>query len=209
MAKLLACPFCRQLFPATERTHCPDCDIALAPLEQLPLSHDAQLIDPIVPDPPEFLSLPWWYWGRMRGVLLLLAAAGMATFFAPWLREYAPEVRVLSGYEFAHLLGWLWAPAVAWFILFALVLSRRSIQQMRGARLAVILLAVMVLLTVLWRLVLTPDAHDIVPRRYEWGWGLYAAGALALAAMGAGLRFGGALDDSVAEPGPGRNETVH
>jgi len=194
MAKLYACPFCRQLFTEGEVEECPNCAIVVEPVEELPPSYDAELVEPEPPTPPEYLRVPVTYAGRMRGVLLLLAAAGCGTFFAPWLREYLPEIRVLSGFGFARTLAWLWAAPVAWFIMFALVLSRRTIYHMRGARLAVGILAVMVLMTVALRIGLTPESGALVPRSYEWGWGLYASGLLAACALAAALRFGGSLD---------------
>ena len=90
MAKLHACPFCRQLFTESEATTCPDCDIPLRPLEELPPSYEAELVDPEPPEPPEYQRLPLAHVGRMRGALLALAGAGMAVCFAPWLRESAP-----------------------------------------------------------------------------------------------------------------------
>jgi magnesium-transporting ATPase (P-type) len=199
MARLYACPFCRQLFTEGEVAQCPDCAIAVEPVDELPPSYDAELVEPEPPTPPEYELVPMTYAGRMRGVLLLLAAAGLGAFFAPWLRESLPEIRVLSGFEFARKLAWLWAAPVAWFIMFALVLSRRTIYHMRGARLAVGILAVMVLMTVALRIGLLPEAGTLVPRSYQWGWGLYASGLLGACALGAALRFGGSPDS---EPPP-------
>lgn len=209
MARLHACPFCRQLFSEGEVERCPECDVDVQPLDELPPSHDAELIEPEPPDPPELQLLAWTYFGRMRGTLLLLAAVGIGLFFTPWLHEYAPEIRILNGYEFARELGWLWGPAVAWAILFAVVLSRRTIYHMRGARLAVILLALMPLMTVVMRIVLTPEATGIVPRRYEWGWGLYATGLLAIATIIASIRFGGSLEDMPTQQPREGDETLH
>lgn len=206
MAKLYACPFCRQLFTESEGPLCPDCDIPLRPVEELPPSYEAELVEPEPEEPPEYRRLPLAYVGRMRGVLLAIAGAGMGVGFAPWLRESAPEVRVLSGFEFAQELPWLWAAPVAWFIMFALVLSRRTIYHMRGARLAVALLAVMVLMTVALRLVLTPESDGLVPRSYDWGWGLYAAGVLATGALTAAARFGWGAADRPPTP-PSRRQS--
>ncbi len=207
---LYACPFCRQLFQQGEVEICPDCELPIQPLDELPPSYEAKLLDP-PPEaqPPEMESLPWTYLGRGRGLLLLLAVAGIGAFFAPWLNEQAPEVRVLSGFAFARHLGWLWAAGVAWFIMLPLVASRRTIYHMRGARLAVALLAAMVLMTVVLRLALTPPPSPLVPRRFEWGWGLYASGLLAVAALVAGLRFGGSLVDMPTRQGRRGDETLH
>jgi hypothetical protein len=209
MPNLVACPFCRQLFAQGEVTRCPECGVDVVASHKLPPSLEAQALQAADPIPPEYERLPWMFLGRGRGLLLALAAAGIALLFAPWLHEHAPEIRVLSGFEFARKLGWLWAAPVAWFIMFAVVLSRRTIYHMRGSRLAVILLAVMVLMTVVWRIVLLPAPDRFLTRRYEWGWGLYGSGVLALAAIAAAIRFGGSLRDMPTAAKRQGNETVH
>jgi hypothetical protein len=141
--------------------------------------------------PAEYALLPWTYLARGRGLLLAVAAAGMALLFAPWLREQAPSSRQWTGYQFARELPWLWAVPVAWFILFALVLSRRTVYHMRGARLAVGLLATMAFMTALLRIVLRPESGPYITRSYEWGWGLYASAALALGTIVLAFGFGG------------------
>ncbi len=101
-AGLTACPFCRQLFDAGEAASCPDCGLALKDLAKLPPSYDAAVEYPEEPTPPHMETLPWTYLGRNRGLLLLLAAAGLAAFFAPWIRETAPDLATISGYELAR-----------------------------------------------------------------------------------------------------------
>jgi hypothetical protein len=195
MAEIYACPFCRQLFAQTEAHQCPDCGLALRPLHELPPSLDAEQIEPPAPVPVEYELRPWSYLGRGRGWLLAASVAGIALLFTPWLREQAPSSRHWSGYEFARELPWLWAIPVAWFILFALVLSRRTVYHMRGARLAVGLLAMMALATSLLRIALRPESGPYLTRSYEWGWGLYASAVLALGTMGLAFRFGGKAAD--------------
>ena len=41
MAALRACPFCRKLFTSEEGNTCPECDVALVAMSQLPPSPDA------------------------------------------------------------------------------------------------------------------------------------------------------------------------
>jgi len=208
---LYACPFCRQLFTRDEADICPECDLAVKPLAELPPSHDAELLDddPIVPADPQDELQSWTFIGRARGPLLMVTLFGIAVFFAPWLHESAPEIRTLSGYEFSRHLGWIWAGGIAWFIMLPLVLTRRTIRQMRGARVAVGFLASMVVLTVTARLLMTPQSHPLVPFRYSWGWGMYAAGMLGLLALGLAWRFGGELQDMPTnEPRQG-GETLH
>jgi hypothetical protein len=208
--ELYACPFCRQLFARGEVTSCPECDLVVRPLAELPPSHEAQLLDePEDPTPPEDETLPWSYLGRGRGPLSLLALVGMAVFFAPWVHELAPEIQTLSGYELSLHLAWVWAGGIAWFIMLPLVATRRTIRQMRGARVAVGFLAAMVLLTVATRLSVSPTPNPLIPIRYAWGWGIYAAGGLSALALALAFRFGGTLADMpTQQPRPG-DETLH
>lgn len=206
---LKACPFCRQLFKAGEVSACPECGVSLADLSRLPPSADAQEIDPEPPTPPHMERLPWTYPGRGRALLLGLAALGLAAFFAPWVHETAPELRDLSGFDLARRLGWMWAPAVAFFVMIPLVFTRRSIHRMRGARLAVAALAAVALLTVALRVTFTPASTPLRPLRFTWGLGLYATAAVALASLIAAARFGGRLDDLPTRERRRGDETLH
>jgi hypothetical protein len=210
MGDLVACPFCRQLFEPGETSACPDCGLGLKDLAKLPPSYDAQIEYPEEPIPPHMETLPLWYWARSRGVLLALAVLGFAAFFAPWVHESAPELRTLSGFGLARLSGFFWAPAVAWFVMFPLVLTRRSIYKMRGARVAVAFLAAIALVTVSVLLARPPQpgAHRY-PVHIEWEWGIYASGAIALAGVVAALFFGGKLDDLPTKQRRRGDETLH
>lgn len=191
MAEPLACPFCRRQFGVGEVDACPDCGLPLEPTSALAPLADGRDGAPILAEDPDAAPLPWGYLGRGRGALLGCTLAGLALCFAPWLVETAPEIRTLSGLEFARLLGWMWAPPIAWLIMLAVVATRRSIYHMRGARLAVLLLAALVVATVLMRIAMSPPSGGLVPRRSQWGWGLYATGALGFVAAALGLGFGG------------------
>jgi hypothetical protein len=208
-AGLTACPFCRQLFDASELTRCPDCGLALKELAKLPPSYDALIEYPEEPIPPHMETLPWTYLGRNRGLLLLLALAGLGAFFAPWIRETAPEIQTLSGYGLARIRGYFWAPAVAYFVMIPLVVTRRSIYKMRGARVAVGFLAGIVLTTVVIRFGFTPKSTLLRQVHVEWGWGLYATGLIALAALAAAIGFGGRLDDLPTAQQRRGDETLH
>jgi hypothetical protein len=209
VAQLYACPFCRQMFAEGEVQTCPECDVKVQPLAELPPSHDAQVLEPEQQVPPEDEVLSWTYAGRGRGPLALLAVAGIAVFFAPWLHEAAPEIRTWSGYQFAQALGWLWAGGIGWLVMLGLVVSRRTIRQMRGARVAVGFLAATVLVTVAVRVMTTPKPHPYIPVRVAWGWGLYAAGGLAALAIAMAFRFGGAIDDLPTRQGRRGDEVIH
>jgi len=209
MAQLVACPFCRQLFEPGEASACPDCGLDLKDLGKLPPSYETALEYPEEPLPPHMETLPWTYSGRNRALLLVLALVGLALFFAPWVHESAPELRVLSGFGLARLTGFFWAPAVAWFVLFPLVLTRRSIYKMRGARVAVAFLAGVALVTVGVLLAHPPRAAAFRPVHIDWEWGVYAAGGVALLALVAAFGFGGRLDDIPTRQSRRGDETLH
>lgn len=195
MSGLVACPFCRQIFQKDEAKLCPECGLSLSDLHKLGPSHDALLEEPEEALPPHMEELPWTYLGRGRGWLLLLSLLGLAAFFAPWVHERSPELRVMSGFDLARRLGWLWAPAVAFFVMFPLALTRRSVFKMRGARFSIAFLSVLVLLTVIIRAVALPVSPKLAPLRFSWGFGIYATFVVALLTLAVSLRFGGRLDD--------------
>ena len=209
MTGLYACPFCREMFEAREARTCPACGLQLEALAKLPPSYEAQQEEPEEPLPPHMEALPWAYVGRGRGLLLALAVLGLAAFLAPWVHETAPELRDLSGFGLAQRLGWIWAPAVAFFVMIPLVLTRRSIYRMRGARVAVAFLAAVALATVALRLSFTPTGSALRPVRFTWGYGLYATGGVALLALLASARFGGRLDDVPTQEPRRGDETLH
>jgi hypothetical protein len=91
----------------------------------------------------------------------------------------------------------------------ALVVSRRTILHMRGARLAVGLMALMVLSSVALRLALPIPAQRLLPRRFHWGWGMYSAGFLSLIALFYAWKFGGNLSDMPSAEKRQGDETLH
>jgi hypothetical protein len=208
--QIYACPFCRQLFAKGEVSTCPECDITVKPLAELPESHEAQHLHEVVePAAPEDERLPLNYLGRGRGMLLMIAVAGLATFFAPWYHESTPETLTWTGFEFARRLPWIWAGGVAWFVMLPLVASRRTVRQMRGARVAVGFLAAMVATTVLARLTVPVAEFKLVVLRYSWGWGLYCAGFLSIVAFALATRFGGSVEDMPTKRARRGDETLH
>ncbi|AUX40808.1 hypothetical protein SOCE26_022090 [Sorangium cellulosum] len=209
MTGLRACPFCREMFEASEAQTCPACGLRLEALTKLPPSYEALHEDPDEPLPPHMEPLPWTYARRGRGLLLALAVLGLAAFFAPWVHETAPELRDLSGFGLARRLGWMWAPAVAFFVMIPLVLTRRSIRRMRGARVAVAFLAAVALTAVAMRLLFAPASTLLRPVRFTWGYGLYATGAIALLALIAAAFFGGKRDDLSTEQPRRGDEVLH
>lgn len=206
---LLACPFCRQMFERGEVSACPECGLPLSDIRDLGPSYDAHLEEPEEPVPPHMEVLPWTYAGRGRGMLLLFSALGFLAFFAPWVYETSPELRVMSGFDLARRLFWMWAPAVAFFVMFPLVLTRRSVFKMRGARFSVGFLSVLVLLTVIVRIAAEPASPKFAPLRFSWGFGIYATFAAALLTLLVALRFGGRLDDLPTKQKRDGTEVLH
>lgn len=207
MRNLVACPFCRELFERSEAQTCSVCGVALTEVSKLPPSPDAEPDEESLP--PHMEPLGWMYAGRGRGALIVLALAGLAMFFAPWVIERAPELRTLSGFALARRLGWLWAPAIAWFVMLPLVASRRSIYRMRGARVAVAFLATIVVTSVGVRLAFSPASSILRPVRFAWGFGLYATGILGALTLLVAARFGGRLDDVPTQKARRGDETLH
>ena len=211
MAGLLACPFCRQLFPQGEVASCPECGVGLQSLEKLPPSHEVQqeLLAEAVPPAPEDRILPLWYWRRGRGPLLALGVLGLAAFFAPWVMKTLPDVESLSAFDLAQRrAGWLWGGAVAWFILLPLAFTRRTVMKMRGVRAVCVAFAAMTCVEVLTLLALPPSTSGRIPVAFHWGWGLWvSAASSALGALFA-ARFGGSLDDLESAPYADRNGRV-
>jgi len=198
MAKLLACPFCRELFAHGEASECEHCGVALVPMEKLPPSQEALAEAAARGEhtPPEYQDLPWSYWGRGRGPLLVLAAVGLALFFAPWVRITSPSDAVLSGFDLAHArAGWLWGGAVGWFLLLPLVFTRRSVIQLRGIRVIAATFALMTLGETSMMLILRPSQNPYVRTVYEYAWGLYASGVVSALATVVAVRLGGRVDD--------------
>jgi len=222
VARLLACRFCRQIFPSGETDGtCPDCGVRLEPLEKLPPSLDALAEEvPVQPVPPDDRRLPWTHIGRGRAVLTLLALLGLATFFMPWIRLHSPVDDSWTGFQLArHRLGWMWGGAVGWFVMLPLVLSRRSVRQMRGVRVILCVFAAMTLVEVIVLVSVSPGAGRLVTPDFSWGAGLYRSALASAAGVWVGARFGGPTEtgQTAAEPrgvarqGPpsSHGETLH
>ena len=81
---------------------------------------------------------------------------------------------LLAGFALARRLGWAWGAGVAWFVLLPVVLSRRSIMKMRGARVAASFLAAVPGLTAAILLARPPHGAHGVPLQFTLAWGLFA-----------------------------------
>lgn len=204
---LVACPFCREIFPEREEKTCPLCSVALVPLSSLPARDDHDDDDEsdggVAHDrpraAPEDAPLPWTYLGLARGPLLLLAALGLVAFFLPWVHTITPDRRVFSGADIAQRTGLAWGAFAAWFTMVPLVLSRRTARAMQGARLIVAVLGAVPATVAATLLLNPPKSAEVrgltIALRFEWDGAIYATVALGVlaAALGA-LRFGGSSD---------------
>lgn len=221
VARLLACPFCRSLFAGTETRQCPECGVKLVPMENLPESLDvaADELEAGEIVLPEQRRLPWNYFGRNRGALLLIALLGLGLFFAPWVELRMPEFSVRSGFDLARgRAGWLWGGAAGWLVTLPLVWTRRTIQRLRGVRLVTTLFAAMTLIEAGMLLSTPPQSRHGLPLEIVWRWGIYASLLTSIAGIATALRLGGTLQDlprivtDIASPDPGQTssgETLH
>jgi hypothetical protein len=197
------------MFEEGEAKSCPVCGMVLTQFEKLPLSHDAIYDEGGVPLTPEYEVLPWRYLGRSKGVLVVLAAVGVALFFLPWVRLTMPYIDVKSGFDLAHQrIGWLWAACVGWTVLIPTVLSRRTIIQMRGARVAAAFLSAIPAVSVGILLAIPPHG-GIIPVRYTWDWPIYAMLGVSLVAVAAAVRLGGSVNDIKVARGTSKGQHLH
>ncbi|HVJ90320.1 MAG TPA: hypothetical protein VM580_10990 [Labilithrix sp.] len=206
---LLACPFCREMFEEGEAKACPVCQMPLAKLHKLPPSLDALHDEAGVPTAPEIEPMPLTYLGRGKGPLALLALGGLACFFLPWVRLTMPYIDAKSAFDLAHeRIGWLWACCASWVVLVPTVLSRRSIVQMRGARVAAAFLSAIPAVAI-GVLLAKPPRGSIIPVRYTWDWPMWATLAISIVAIFVSIRLGGSLDDIEVRRGSSRGQELH
>jgi len=204
--ELLGCPFCRNLSTEDEGRLCIDCGVQLVAVEKLPPSAERRLEleaeQEALPLEYRRLSLLDHRWGR--GPLLGLALLGLGLFFwSPWLAISQPEPSELSGFELARFhLPWLWAGAVAWFVMIPLLISRRSIVEMRGVRHITALMAAMSLMGTVALHLLPPQRSLYVPLEYRWAWGTYLASIVAVAGVLMATRLGKVTPQVSARPQP-------
>ncbi len=193
----------------------------LVPMENLPQSHDVAADEHEAGEIvlPEQRPLPWNYFGRNRGLLLVVAGLGLALFFAPWVELRMPEESVRSGFDLARgRAGWLWGGAAGWLVTLPLVWTRRSIQRLRGVRLVTALFAAMTLIEAGMLLSTPPQSSHRVPLEIVWRWGIYASLANAVLGIFTAARLGGDLQHlprivtDVSSPNPhetSSGETLH
>jgi hypothetical protein len=204
---LLACPFCREMFSDTEfrsagERVCPVCSVALEPMAKLPLSHDAVALEPAA-SIPEREVLPFTYLARGRGLLLLCSAIGIVLFFLPWIEMTAPELRDFTGSQLARRQGWPWAAFTAWFVMIPMVLSRRTILSMQGARVAAAFLSLIPTAVSLIYFFRPQGNVQYVTVQFHYTKVLFAMSVLGLVAFAISCFFGGPRTATSAAPGKG------
>jgi hypothetical protein len=195
------------MFEASEEKVCPVCGVVLTAFEKLPPSHDA-MNDDGVPTAPEVEELPWRYMGRGKGALAALAGAGLVLFFLPWIQLTMPHIAAISGFDLARRLGWSWGAGIAWLVLLPTVLSRRSIIQMRGARVAAVFLAAIPAMTIAI-LLARPPHGGIIPIRFTFDWPMWATLGVSLVAVAFAARLGGRVDDIRVARGSSEGQALH
>jgi hypothetical protein len=197
------------MFEEGEEKSCPVCGMALAKLEKLPPSIDALHEDGDVPALPHLERFSWTYLGRGRGPLVALGLVGLVLFFLPWVHLTMPYIDSRSGFDLAHQrIGWLWASFAAWMVLIPTVASRRSIFQLRGARVAAAFLSAIPGVAV-GVLLARPPHGSVVHVSYTWEWAIYAMLFLSIAAVAISVRLGGRIDDIKVSRGTSKGEVVH
>lgn len=144
----------------------------------------------------------------------MLCVLGLVAFCLPWVHTFTPDCRVFTGIDIARRTGLTWAAGVAWFTLLPVLMSRRTIRTMLGARLVVAMLGAVPAICTLVLLMNPPSSAEArgvtVHLRYTWDPAIYATLVLGLvtAAVGA-LRFGGRPDDIKVTKGSSASHTLH
>lgn len=185
---LLACPFCRELFPSGADERCPECGVVLESFHRV--AEYADDIDGELPIPDEERHVRWSSPKHGRGPLLVAPVVGLVTFFLPWISIAYPVSLHMSGFDLARRLGWPWAIAAAWLVLLPTVLTRRSLRRMRSARLAVLMLSVIpgISSAILWAN--PPRWLAGIPVQVALHWPLHLGVALSLVGVVGSLLFG-------------------
>lgn len=182
---------------------CPNCDMVLRPLADLPPSVEAQEAELLEWErtAPQDRTLPWTFAQRGRGALLLLSLLGLASVFGPWITLTKPAAYTLSGFDLMRSRGfWFGGAFVCWLVMFPLVATRRTISRMVGVRIVLCFLAATPVCQALL-LYMNAPSSKLIPVAYSWGWGFFANALLGLLALPFAWRFGGRTDDLPADLG--------
>jgi hypothetical protein len=185
MTKLLFCPFCRECFEDGDR--CPDHDLVLVPFDALPVAPREQGND----EPVSMLDP-----SRGRAELTVAALGLLGGFLAP-LVEVTALGRAQSFTALAAAAERapnLWSIPVAGALFASLVLRRRTPMQMRGARLAALVVSIAPVISVVYSVRRMFHAAALEPGvAVTMLWGPYLIVAASILAAVGSLRFGGSL----------------
>jgi hypothetical protein len=165
--QVLFCPFCRESFEGVRR--CPDHELDLVPWHALPMTPTP--VDEATRLAPYSLQLG-------RGWLLAGALITLVAFVLPMLTLSGDPPLHANMLRFASLrAGKLWMVPLSSIAVVMLVLRRRTPRAMRGARLAVAVLALMPLMSLaitlrgVWSATAALSARtgDAMELTVEWG----------------------------------------
>ncbi len=204
---LVACPFCREMFVNSEASACPVCGMSLVAFEKLPPSYEAATEDG-VPIQPLHEALPITYMRRGRGALGILGLIGLVLFFVPWIHVKVPDIFVLSGFHLGRSLGWAYGAGVAWMVLVPTVLSRRTVAQMYGARVAAAFLAAIPGVEVIV-LKCFPPRTLYFTLGFDFTWAFWATLVLSAVSVFFAVRLGGRMEDVEVRRGTSTGHIVH
>jgi hypothetical protein len=173
--KILFCPFCRDGFEGV--AECPEHELTLLPIDRMPRLAERSF------DEVAFFADP-----RLgRGGVLLGAVLVAVGFLAPFVHARGLDASALEvAIDGAHNL-WL-TPGAAVGVL-GVLWRRRSAPAMRGARLAVLGLALAGALPLVYTSRRIGLVAEVYAAEVEWRWGLaaMAAGLVVAALSSAGL----------------------
>ncbi len=191
MADLLFCPFCRECFEGEQR--CPDHELPLVPFEALPKARVEQ-----PDDAPMSILDP----SRGRAELAIAGVALLASFLAP-IVEVTSDARSETFSALAaasQRAPNLWAIPIAGAILVSTVSRRRVPLRMRGARLALVFVSLVPLVSIGYSVRRIFEASSIAGMTSTMSFGPYVIGAAALLGVVGSLRFGGRAIERATPP---------
>lgn len=195
------------MFEKSEAKACPVCGMSLVAFEKLPPSYEAATEDG-VPIQPLHEPLPFSYMRRGRGALGLLGLLGLALFFFPWIHVKVPDIFMLSGWQLGRSLGWAYGGGVAWMVLVPTVLSRRTLAQMYGARVAAAFLAAIPGVEVII-LRCFPPRTLYFTLGFDFTWAFWSTLAVSAIAVFFAVRLGGKMEDVEVRRGTSTGQHLH
>ena len=151
-APVLFCPFCREGFE--DEHECPDHELPLVPWQRLPPeAHDGSADRPVGP----------WEARYGRGPVAVGSLATVVAFFLPCVSLRGAREATSTMLELAlNRAGRLWIVPLACVFTLMTLFRRRTLTAMRGARLAVPIVALMPSVALVMTLIGARDAADFL-----------------------------------------------